>query len=83
VLYIGHYTVSFQNVLSLEHKIWIHLARNEKWWTVLSKMMNSTVFTRVICALFFSSLADEKSGYVKYADLFSIIWYIFVKQVVR
>jgi hypothetical protein len=31
-----------------------------------------TVFTRVICALF-SNFAAEKSGCVKYADLFRII----------
>ena len=29
-----------------------------------------TVFARVICALFFSILAAEKSGCVKYADFF-------------
>ena len=29
-----------------------------------------TVFARVICALFFSILAAEKSGSVKYADFF-------------
>jgi hypothetical protein len=28
----------------------------------------STVFTRVICSIFFSNLAAEKSGCVKYAD---------------
>jgi hypothetical protein len=32
--------------------------------------LTSTVFTSVICALFFSSLAAEKSGCVKYADFF-------------
>ena len=30
----------------------------------------NTVFARVICALFFSILAAEKSGCVKYADFF-------------
>jgi hypothetical protein len=30
----------------------------------------TAVVTRVICALFFSSLAAEKSGPVKYADFF-------------
>jgi hypothetical protein len=30
----------------------------------------NTVFARVICALFFSILATEKSGCVKYADFF-------------
>ena len=29
-----------------------------------------TLFARVICALFFSILAAEKSGCVKYADFF-------------
>jgi hypothetical protein len=29
-----------------------------------------TVFARVICALFFSILAAEKSGCIKYADFF-------------
>ena len=29
-----------------------------------------TVFASVICALFFSILAPEKSGCVKYADFF-------------
>ena len=29
-----------------------------------------TIFARVICALFFSILAAEKSGCVKYVDLF-------------
>ena len=29
-----------------------------------------TVFARVICALFFSILAAEKSGCVKYVDFF-------------
>jgi hypothetical protein len=35
-----------------------------------SKMccLKNTVFARVLCALFFSILAAEKSGCVKYAD---------------
>ena len=39
-----------------------------------------TVFARVICALFFSVLAAEKSGCVKYADFFFVevlIWVLF------
>jgi hypothetical protein len=34
----------------------------------------STVFARVICALFFSVLAAEKSGCVKCADFFFFLW---------
>ena len=34
------------------------------------RMLLITIFARVICALFFSILAAEKSGCVKYADFF-------------
>ena len=33
-------------------------------------LLRYTVFSRVICALFFPILAAEKSGCVKYADFF-------------
>jgi hypothetical protein len=39
-----------------------------------------TVFASIICALFFSILAAEKSGCVKYADFFFVevlIWVLF------
>ena len=42
--------------------------------------MDITVFARVICALFFSILAAEKSGCVKYAIFFFVevlIWVLF------
>ena len=35
-------------------------------------MQVNTVFARVICALFFSILAAEKLGCVKYADIFFV-----------
>jgi hypothetical protein len=35
-----------------------------------TRLLPITAFARVICALFFSILAAEKSGYVKYADFF-------------
>jgi len=38
----------------------------------IKKKHKFTVFARVICALFFSILAAEKSGYVKYADF--LLW---------
>ena len=39
----------------------------------------NTVFSRVICALFFPILAAEKSGCVKYEDFFVevLIWVLF------
>jgi hypothetical protein len=33
-----------------------------------TEVAGNTVFTRIICALFFPSLATEQSGCVKYAD---------------
>ena len=45
--------------------IYVHFVLISKW---LSKL--TTVFARVICALFFSILAAEKSWCVKYADFF-------------
>ena len=37
---------------------------------IIKPQRNTTVFARVICALFFSILVPEKSGSVKYADFF-------------
>jgi hypothetical protein len=44
------------------------------------KYRQYAVFARVICALFFSILAAEKGGCVKYADFFFVevlIWVLF------
>ena len=45
----------------------------------IRSLCTDTVFARVICALFFSILAAEKSGCVKYADFFVgvLIWVLF------
>jgi hypothetical protein len=46
-----------------DRKVAVHLM-------IAIQNVTSTVFTRIICVLFFPSLAAEKSGCVKYTDFF-------------
>ena len=67
LLYCPYYVAYIKYIACLH----MHFKHRKEWNRQLP--FRYTLFARVICALFFSILAAEKSGCVKHADFF-FVW---------